>query len=75
VVGIVLYFINIFLIRYFIKRQAPSSLEDGSWEMTAGTGMVLKWVSALGLVGIAFVPSGLIVALLLWLGVVANKAP
>jgi hypothetical protein len=73
-VGIFLYFINIFLIRHFIKRHALSSLEDGSWEATAGTGIVPKWVSALGIVGIGFIPSGLIVALLLWLGVVVNKA-
>lgn len=73
--GILLYFINVFLIRHFIKSRAPSSFEDGSWEATAGTGAVPKWVSSLGLVGIGFVPSGLIVALLLWLGVVANKAP
>lgn len=74
-VGILLYFINVFLIRYFIKGRAPSTLENGSWETTAGTGMVPKWVSAVGLVGTGFVPSGLIVALPLWLGVIASKAP
>jgi hypothetical protein len=74
VIGVLLYFINIFLIRYFIQKRAPSILEDDSWEMTAGPGIVPKWVSALGIVGLGFIPSGLVVALLLWLGVVANKA-
>jgi hypothetical protein len=67
IVGIVLYFLNIALIRYFIKKEVPYRLEDSSWEMTAGTGLVPKWVSALGLVGIGLIPSALIIALLLWL--------
>jgi hypothetical protein len=73
IAGVLLYFINIMLIRHFIKRKAPSSF-DGSWEMTAGTGIVPKWVSELGLVGIGFILSALILALLLWLGFLAKKA-
>jgi hypothetical protein len=72
-VGVVLYFTNIFLIRYFIKRRALLSLKDASGETIAGTGIIPKWVSALGLVGLGFIPSSLIVALFLWLGII-NKA-
>jgi hypothetical protein len=72
-VGIVLYFLNIFLIRYIIKRRMLSNLKNGSRETTAGTGIIPKWVSALGFIGLGFIPSGLIVALLLWAGVI-NKA-
>ena len=63
VIGIIFYFINTFLIRYFIKRQAPTSLDEGWWELTAGTGIVPKWVSSLGLFGTGFIPSGINLAL------------
>lgn len=72
--GIALYFLNIVLLRHFINRNSPSSLENGTWEMTAGTGTVPKWVSATGLIGIGFIPSALIVALLLWVGIFTNKS-
>lgn len=77
--GVLLYFINIFLIRSFIKRRAPLTLQDDSWEATAGTGIVPKWVSVLGLVAFGLVPAGLVpaglvIAVLLWLGVIANRA-
>lgn len=69
-----MYFANIALIRLFISHRAPSTLIDDTWEQTAGKGIVPSWVSVLGLVGTGFVPSGLIVALLLFFGLLANRA-
>ena len=73
-VGLAVYLANIALIRFFILSRAPSTLTDDTWEQTAGKGIVPKWVSVLGLVGMGFVPSGLIVALLLFLGFLVNRA-
>jgi hypothetical protein len=73
-IGLAIYLANIALIRLFILRRAPSTLTDDTWERTAGKGIVPRWVSVLGLVGMGFVPSGLIVALLLFFGFFANLA-
>lgn len=50
------YLLNIGLIQYFIKRRTPdfASSEEvipgvQKWEMTAGLGIVPKWVSVIGL--------------------------
>ncbi len=72
-VGVLLYFINIFLIRWFIIRRSPKLADEPSWETTSGKGIVPKWVSEIGLFGIVFVPSGLVVALLLVLDVVQHR--
>ena len=72
-VGVLLYFSNIFLIRWFITRRAPEKANEQSWEETSGKGIVPKWVSEIGLFGMAFVPSGLIVALLLALDMVPHR--
>ena len=72
-VGLLLYFINIFLIRWFIIRRAPKMADKSRWEATSGKGIVPKWVSEIGLFGIAFVPSGLVVALLLVLDMVQHR--
>ncbi len=73
VIGIFLYFTNIFLIKHYIDKEVPGLLdidlnlpkpEKGQeylWEKTAGTGIVPKWVSFLGLLSF---PS--IVAALIW---------
>jgi hypothetical protein len=53
VLAIGLYLLNITLIRYFIKKRSPEFANDQMWEFTAGTGIVPKWVSALGLISIA----------------------
>lgn len=71
--GVVMYFVNIALIHYYISRRAPETLADDSWELTAGTGIVPRWVSVIGLVGMGFAPSGLLVALLLYLGVFVDR--
>lgn len=73
-IGIFLYFLNIFLIHYFIKKRAPWFATPDRFELTAGLGIVPKWVSGLGLLGMGFVPSGVAVALLLWSGLVLNRA-
>ncbi len=61
-VGIVLYLVNNFLIVGSIRRRAPefASSEEAlpglqKWELTAGTGIVPKWVSFIGVVSIAFI--------------------
>ena len=60
-VGVILYLVNNFLIVRFIRKRAPefASSEEAvpgvqKWELTAGTGVVPKWVSFIGIVSIAF---------------------
>lgn len=66
----VLYIANVLLIKYYIQKNAPEfsghdeilpGLQE--WEITAGTGMVPKWVSWLGLLAI----SAILAALLPWI--------
>jgi hypothetical protein len=71
--GLILYFAHVLLIRFFLQRNAPATLVGGSWEATAGTGVVPRWVSSMGLIGMGLAPGGLVVALLLFLGVVVNR--
>ena len=68
--AVFLYFLNIWLIKYFIKRRTPdlASSEEvihgiQKWELTAGLGIVPKWVSVIGLFSI----SALITAVLPWI--------
>jgi len=56
----ILYIVNITLIQFFIKKRAPDfALSDEvmpsvqAWELTAGLGIVPKWVSWIGLWAIA----------------------
>lgn len=60
ILGMVCYFLSALLAMYFIKKRAPefASSEqalDGiqRWELTAGTGVVPKWVSWVGLMTFA----------------------
>lgn len=62
VVAIALYLLSITLIQYFIKKKAPGSANDQMWELTAGLGVVPKWVSSLGLYSV----SAAIAAVLPW---------
>ena len=69
-VAILLYLVNVILIRYFIKKKTPefASSEEvlpdmQKWELTAGLGIVPKWVSVIGLLSI----SALITACLPWI--------
>ena len=68
--AILLYLLNIILIQYFIKRRAPDFASSQEvipgvqqWELTAGLGIVPKWVSFIGL----FAISALITAVLPWI--------
>lgn len=70
-VGIALHVVTVFLTRLFLKRRTLGTLEGGTWETTAGTGIVPRWVSALGMVGFGLFVSGLVVVLLLWLGAIS----
>ena len=58
--GVGFYFLNSFLIHHYIKKEMPDSLDDGSWEMTAGLGIVPQWVSYIGLLAIPVFLGGLV---------------
>jgi hypothetical protein len=74
--GLFLYVLNVVLIRYYLTRSRPFLLElearlpppakeqEYLWEKTAGTGVVPKWVSALGLLAIPVFGLGV-----LWLAI------
>lgn len=70
--GIALYFSNVFLSRQIIKSRLAAGLKNSSGQITAGTGIIPYWVTALALVGMGFIPSALIIALLLWLDIIGN---
>ncbi|MBL7047542.1 MAG: hypothetical protein ISR95_07970 [Candidatus Marinimicrobia bacterium] len=53
IMGIFLYVISMVLTKKYITKKAPEFANDESWELTAGLGVVPKWVSNLGLIGIA----------------------
>ena len=65
--AVLLYLLNIVLIHYFIKKKILSFASSKEvipdvqkWELTAGIGIVPKWVSVIGLFSI----SALITAIL-----------
>jgi hypothetical protein len=69
-IAIFFYLLNIILIQYFIKKKIPefASSEEvfpdvQKWELTAGIGIVPKWVSVVGLLAI----SALITAVVPWI--------
>lgn len=77
--AVILYGLNIVLIRHFIKKHEPGLLEVDAvlpppekgqnyfWEMTAGTGIVPKWVSWVGMGAVACVVGGcVLLAVWLW---------
>jgi len=66
---VLLYLLNVLSIQYFIKKRMPdfASSEEvlpdvQKWELTAGLGIVPKWVSVIGLLAI----SSLVTAVLPW---------
>ena len=77
--GILLYLTNIYLIRHFINKKASGVLEldaayekpmkDGEylWEKTAGTGIVPKWVSWIGISSYACFAGIVIWLIILWI--------
>ncbi len=61
-IGLGLYFVSNYLTVNFVRKRAPgfASKEEvvpgvQAWELTAGTGIVPRWVSFIGLLAIAFV--------------------
>lgn len=72
-VGLVLYFVNIYLMHFFLSRRAPHTIMLDTWEQTVGKNIVPRWVSEIGLMAIAFVPSGILIALLIYFGLIASS--
>jgi len=76
--GVLLYLSNIYLIRHFINKKAPGVFEldatygkpmkdsEYLWEKTAGTGIVPKWVSWIGIASYASF-AGIVIWLIVWL--------
>lgn len=74
----ILYTLNILLMRHYIEKGAPGLLDidvdfpppknggEYLWEMTAGSGIVPKWVSWIGMGAIACV-GGACLWLIVWL--------
>lgn len=67
--AMLLYFLNVMLIQYFIKKRTPDFVSSEEvlpdvqkWELTANLGIVPKWVSVIGLLAI----SALVTAVLPW---------
>jgi nucleoside-specific outer membrane channel protein Tsx len=59
-VGVGLYLSNVLLIRSYVIKRAPELANDLTLEMTAGTGIVPKWVSFFGLLTVpAFIAAGI----------------
>lgn len=65
--GALFYLLNVLLIKHYIRKRTPdfASTEEvlpgvQKWELTAGVGIVPKWVSVIGLLAIsAFITAGL----------------
>lgn len=71
--GVALYLASNFLTFHFIKKRAPQFDNQRDWETTAGLGIVPKWVSEIGLLGMGLAPSGLIVAALLFFDLISHR--
>jgi hypothetical protein len=63
VLAVLLYLANALLIRFYITKRTPELASDDYWELTAGLGIVPKWVSVIGLLAI----SAIIVSLGPWI--------
>jgi len=82
--GIALYIANALLINFFISKNSPEFAnreiafgDTESWELTAGTGIVPRWVSYLGLWAIASLVASFVFvlwSLAAWLGLAAQSA-
>jgi hypothetical protein len=79
--AVICYVGNALLIQWFLDRRAPGLLERDAagpkprtgeqylWEHTAGTGLVPKWVSIIGLLAYPLALGGIVLVLV---GVVAS---
>lgn len=63
-VAVGLYALNIRLVFYYIRRRAPEFHNDEMWDLTAGLGVVPRWVSGIGL--LAYSPIVAIVIVWIW---------
>ena len=72
VLGVILYFVNRFLIFHFIKKNSPGTIDSDfatrplmpakyEGKRTAGKGVVPKWVSWIGLLAVSAFIIGLII--------------
>ena len=60
-IGAVCYVVSGMLTHAYIEKRAPEFLRDGevmpgvkNWELTAGVGIVPRWVSLIGVIGMGF---------------------
>ena len=78
VIAFILYVSGVLLMKYYLEKNAPGVLDldaaygkpmrDGEylWEKTAGTGVVPKWVSWIGMAAFACV-AGITIWMITWL--------
>jgi len=71
-IGLLFYFLNVLLIRFFINKKIPGLIEvdmnlpeprrseEYLWEKTSGAGVVPKWVSLVGLLSYPIIFVGVI---------------
>ena len=70
--GLVGYFVNKILLIYFIRKNRPELIDEDielgplpnrsyRWEQTAGTGIVPRWASAIGLLAVGGFVAGIVV--------------
>lgn len=60
--GIVCYVVSTLLTLHYIENKVPEFANDDemipgvkNWELTAGLGIVPRWVSVVGLIGLGFI--------------------
>ena len=66
--GVIGHIVNLLLMRHYLNKSNPGILDIGTkfpddryaWEHTAGKGVVPKWVSLIGLLGMGCVVIGII---------------
>lgn len=66
--GLSAHALSVILIAHYLRRRAPESFTNETWENTAARGVVPPWVSKLGLAGNGMFISGAAIAFLLLCG-------
>ena len=74
-VGLFLYIFGSLLTVYMLEKKLPGATKIPDWEHRVPVGLegglfVPRWTSHSSLIGYSLFPSGLIVAFLLWVGIV-----
>ena len=73
ITGIIFYFANVLLVRYYLQKNLPELKEDlfekmpdGDYlfEKTAGLGIVPKWVSLIGIFSYFQIATGILLLIL-----------